>query len=63
MSARPFHVQAALDLDLLDELEAILDAARKAQLALADEHEGQLRNAVVELHTRAAACLHLVATW
>lgn len=54
---------SALDVDLPTELTEIRLLVLAAQEALQDEAEGRLRSAIVELHTRAAACLHLVATW
>jgi hypothetical protein len=50
-------------IDLPAELLAIAELAERAIDALADEHEGDLTRAVVDLHTRAAACLHLVSVW
>lgn len=45
------------------ELERVGDLASEALAALADEREGDFRRDVLELHTRAATLLHLVATW
>lgn len=49
--------------DMRAELLRAYQAAGLALKALADESEGELTKRVVELHSSAAACLHLVATW
>lgn len=46
-----------------EELERVGDLASNAIAALLDEREGDFRRDILELHTRAATLLHLVATW
>lgn len=55
--------QAALGVDLRAELQAIAQDVQAALAGLDDEHEAKVTTAIVQLHTRAAACLHLVVTW
>jgi hypothetical protein len=47
----------------IEELDKIIRLAQDAKAALADEHEGAMRKAVLELDTRAQALAHLVLTW
>lgn len=51
------------DLDLRTELPALQDLIGTAMGALFDEHEGNLRDALVELAGRAAAARDLVVNW
>lgn len=49
--------------DVREELERVSVLATQALEALEQEAEGDFRRDVLELHTRAATLLHVVATW
>lgn len=55
--------ERVLAVDVRAELERVGWLATEALEALEQEAEGDFRRDVLELHTRAATLLHLVATW
>lgn len=51
------------DINPVDELLRVGALSELALLSLSEEREGDFRRDILELHTRAATLLHLVATW
>lgn len=48
---------------LREKLADVREIASLAAEAIDDQREGDLARRIVELHTEAAALLHLVSTW
>lgn len=60
---RDLLANAETEVNAVTELERISELADISLKALADEREGDFTRDVLELHTHAAALMHLVATW
>lgn len=56
-------IETILGVDVRAELARIGDLVEQALRSLDDEHEADFARDILELHTHAAACLHLVAAW